>query len=258
MDSARQRLYRAEGVVIRRMDLGEADRIVTLFTLQQGKLRAVAKGVRRPESHLGGNLELFVRANVLLARGRNLDIITQAEMIDAYKGLREDLACIQGAFYLGELLDGLAAEGLANQPAYHLLLEALAALASGVSPEVVARYYEFRLLALMGYRLEVSRCVLCRRPLEPVDARLSLEGGGVVCGDCQATDPAALPLSLNALKILRLIEREPLATLTRYRLPASLRAELEALGHAAVRLRLEHEPRTWTFLAAEVRATRGP
>ena len=249
MDSPRQRLYRTEAIVIGRIDLGEADRVLTIFTPGRGKLRAVAKGVRRTESHLGGNLELYVRSNLLLARGRNLDIITQAETLDAYKGLREDLVTIETAFYLGELLDGLTPEELPHEAAYDLLRRMLEALAAGAPPDLLARYYEFRLLAMMGYRLEVGDCVQCRRPLEPVESRLSIALGGALCPACETADPTAPVLSLAALKALRLIAREPLATLLRYRLGPPLRAELRAIGHAWVREHLEREPRTWALLA---------
>ena len=253
MDSARQRLYRTEGIVIGRLDLGEADRILTLYTPHRGKLRAIAKGVRRPESHLGGNVELFVRANVLVARGRNLDIITQAETTNAFKGLREDLGRMQGAFYVGELLNELTVEGLANEGVYTLLVECLTGIAAGADPDTVSRYYECRLLALMGYRLELNQCLQCQRPLEPVVNLFSSQAGGVLCPDCQAADPTAQPLSVNALKVLRLIAREPLVALLRVRLSASLRTELETIGHASVRQHLEREPHSWRLLAAESR-----
>jgi DNA repair protein RecO (recombination protein O) len=249
----RERLYRTECIIIRRVDLGEADKILSLFTPRRGKLRAIAKGIRRPESHLGGNLELFVRANVLLARGRDLDIVTQAEMVDAFKGMRDDLTRMQCAFYFGELLDGLAAEAMANEPAYALLRDCLAALGDGADPATLARFYEFRLLSLMGYRLEVGQCLSCRRPLQPVDNVVSVEAGGVLCPDCRAADPTARPLGLNTLKVLRLMAREPLAALLRYRLPAGVQAELESIGHASVREHLEREPRTWALLAAALR-----
>jgi DNA repair protein RecO (recombination protein O) len=258
MEHHRERLYRTDCIIIRRIDLGEADRVLTLYTPRRGKLRAIAKGVRRPESHLGGNLELFVQANVLLAKGRDLDIVTQAEMLDAFKGMRSDLVRLQAAFYFGELLDGLAAEELPNEPAYALLRDCLAALAAGADPAALARFYEFRLLGLMGYRLEVGQCLQCRRPLEPVVNALSIAGGGVLCPACQATDPAARPLSVNALKVLRLIIREPLAALLRYRLPAALQAELEAIGHAWVREPLEREPRSWAAFTTTLREAAGP
>lgn len=249
----RERLYRTECIIIRRVDLGEADKILTLFTPRKGKLRAIAKGIRRPESHLGGNLELFVQANVLLARGRELDVVTQAEMIEAFKGMREDLVRMQCAFYFGELLDGLAADGLPNEPAYRLLRDSLAALAAGDDPATVARYHELRLLGLMGYGLEVNHCLQCRRQLDPIVNALSIGGGGVLCPDCQPSDPAARPLSVNALKVLRLIAREPLEALLRYRLPATLQDELEQIGHACVHEQLEREPRSWALLAAALR-----
>lgn len=251
MDSPRQRLYRTEGIIIRRVDLSEADRIITLYTPHRGKVRAIAKGVRRPESHLGGNVELFVRANVLIARGRNLDIITQAETVDAFKELRSDLTRMQGAFYLGELLERLTDEDLANEAAYTLLVECLTALASGADHELVARYYEHRLLGYLGYLLELAECVNCRRPLQPVTNLFSASSGGVLCPDCRSADSAAPALSVNALKVLRLIAREPLPALLRVRLARPLRAELEAIGHASVRQRLEREPFTWGLLAAE-------
>lgn len=251
VDSLRQRLYRTEAIVIRRVDVGEADRILTLYTPHRGKVRAVAKGVRRPESHLGGNLELFVRVNLLLAHGRNLDIITQAESVAAFRELRANLESVQAVFYIGELLDGLTEEGLPSEPVYVLLLETLTALDQGHPVPVVLRYYEYRLLSLMGYRLEVSQCVVCRRPLEPVISGISLEAGGVLCPTCQPADPAARPLSVNALKVLRLMAREPLSTLLRYRLSPPLLSELERLGHASVVLRLEREPRSWALATPE-------
>ena len=166
-----ERVYRTEVVVLRRVDLGEADRILTLYTPQYGKLRAVAKGVRRPVSKLGGHLELFTRARVMLARGRNLDVLTAAETTDPFRGLRDEgpeaLERIGVAYYLAELLDRFAEEGIENRAIWDLLVGALRDLSDGVPPELVARGYELHLLILSGYRPELERCVSCDQPLRP-------------------------------------------------------------------------------------------
>jgi len=91
MDQRRQRLYRTSAIVLKRQDFGEADRILTLFTPERGKLRVIAKGVRKTTSRKSGHVELFTYSNLLIAKGRNLDIVTQAEMIRPFLGLRQEL-----------------------------------------------------------------------------------------------------------------------------------------------------------------------
>ena len=115
----RARLYRTESIVLRRQDLGEADRIVTVFTPAQGKLRAIAKGVRRPGSKKAGHVEPFTRNSLLVAKGRELDIITQAETLDAYPSLRQDLDRLGQAAYVIELVDRFAVERLGKYPQSH-------------------------------------------------------------------------------------------------------------------------------------------
>src|SRR5579875_2374665 len=119
---AAPRLIRTEGVVLRRHDLGEVDRIVTLYTAHHGKLRAVAKGIRRPTSKLGGHLELFTHSQILLARGRNLDVITQVDTLDPFIGLRENLWRASQAYCAAELIDRLTEDHAENQPLFRLLI----------------------------------------------------------------------------------------------------------------------------------------
>ncbi|MGD8605174.1 MAG: DNA repair protein RecO, partial [Anaerolineales bacterium] len=108
--SGRERVYRTEAVVLRRFNLGEADRLLTLYTLRYGKVKAIAKGVRRPKSRKAGHLEPFTHVQLMLARGRELDIITQAEAMDSYPQLREDLVRIGQASYVIELADAFTVE----------------------------------------------------------------------------------------------------------------------------------------------------
>jgi DNA repair protein RecO (recombination protein O) len=101
----RERLYRTEAIVIKRSDFFEADRLLTLYTPKLGKIRAIAKGVRKPTSRKSGHVELFTHSQLLIAKGRNLDIVTQAETVHAFRSLREDLLRTTYAFYGAELLD---------------------------------------------------------------------------------------------------------------------------------------------------------
>ncbi len=252
MGKLSERIYRTEAVVLRRADLGEADRILTLYTPTYGKLRVVAKGVRKPASKLGGHLDLFTRSKLLLARGRNLDVVTGAETLDAYRGLRvEGLAPLTApggassggdaleqigvAYYLAELLDRFTEEGLENRAVWDLLVGALRALSDGVNPAVVARHYELGLLGYLGYRPQLEECAGCGEPLKPEENFYSLEAGGVLCPECRNHDPLAEPLSVNALKLLRLLAREDPATVARLRFGPQLADEVEGVLRRSIR-----------------------
>ncbi|MFW6183624.1 MAG: DNA repair protein RecO, partial [Chloroflexota bacterium] len=121
----RDRTYRTEAIVLSRTDFGEADRLLTLFSREYGKVRAIAKGARKPQSRKTGHVELFMRTRFLIAEGRNLDIVTQAEMVEAYAQLRDDLVRTTYASYIVELLDRFTVEEDRNSQLYDLLSEAL-------------------------------------------------------------------------------------------------------------------------------------
>ncbi|GBD16235.1 DNA repair protein RecO [bacterium HR26] len=231
----RIRLYRVEAVVLRRWDLGEADRILNLYTRQRGKLRAVAKGVRRPKSRLAGHLELFARSSLLIARGRDLDIVTQAELIDPYRDLRRDERRIGLAGYVADLLDALTSEDDPQPLVFELLTETLRGIASQPDPFFVVRRYELRLLSALGYQPELYRCVVCGRPLEPVTNAFAPQLGGVACPPCAARDPAAVPLPVSAVKALRLLAGERWATVLERRTGQELRSAIESALYAYTR-----------------------
>ena len=124
---SRQRLYRTQAVILKRMDLGEADRIVTLFSRDEGKVRAVAKGVRRTTSRSAGHLEPFTLSDVLLAVGRDLDVVSQADTLDAFREIREDLDLTTHAYYLAEVVDLLTEDRSENRAVFDILVEGLCA-----------------------------------------------------------------------------------------------------------------------------------
>ncbi|MCM8748460.1 DNA repair protein RecO [Thermomicrobiaceae bacterium CFH 74404] len=232
---SRIRLYRVEAVVLRRWDLGEADRILNLYTRQRGKLRAVAKGVRRPTSRLAGHLELFAHSNVLIARGRDLEIVSQAELIEPFRDLRRDERRIGLAGYVADLLDALTSEDDPQPLVFELLTETLRGIASQPDPFFVVRRYELRLLGALGYQPELYRCVVCGRPLEPVTNAFAPQLGGVACPPCAARDPAAVPLPVGAVKALRLLAGERWATVLERRTGPELRSAVESALYAYTR-----------------------
>ena len=242
-----ERLYRTEAVVLHRTAIGEADYILTLYTPHLGKIRVVARGVRKPTSHLGGHVELFTRVRLLLARARNLDIVTQAETIDSQRQLGEDLGRVAHGFYVAELLDRLTPDGQENYAVYHLLAETLGLLNDVAVPELLARWYEVQLLGLLGYRPELIECVECRTVLGPEVSGWSPALGGVLCPACRRVT-AARELSVTAFKMLRLMQRSPWLEVARVRVSPTVLEELDRVMSAYVNHVLEREPRSAVFL----------
>jgi DNA repair protein RecO (recombination protein O) len=226
-----ERLYRTEVIVLGRTDFSEADRIFTVYTPKHGKLRVIGKGVRRPNSRLGPHLEYFSRSQLLLARGRELDVVTGAETVDSHVELRTNLDALGHASHMAELLNRLTEDRQEQERAYDLLAKSLRLLCDGIDPFLVTRYYELALTNLLGYRPELYACVGCRREIPPTPNVLSPRLGGMLCDDCRGLDAGARELSINAQKLLRVLDRDGLTGALRLNVSNQLRAELEtALG----------------------------
>jgi DNA repair protein RecO (recombination protein O) len=245
---ARPRVYKTEAIVLKRTNLGEADSVVTLYTPNHGKIRAVAKGVRRPLSKLGGHLDLLTRSALLLAQGQNLDIVTQGQILDSYLPLRDNLTRIGCAMYLAELVDQFTAEHLENYPVYRLLHASLSELCDARSPEILLRQFELELLSHLGYQPELYRCVDCKSPLTPARNAFSPASGGVLCPDCSENSPAARPVSVEGLKVLRFLLESDYATASRLRLSQGLSRETEQLIRWYIRYILERDVKSVEFL----------
>jgi DNA repair protein RecO (recombination protein O) len=248
--SRRERVYRTEGVVLRRQNLGEADRLTTIYTLHHGKLRLVAKGVRRLHSRKAGHLEPFTRVALLIARGRDLDIITQAETIEDYLTLQTDLERLGYASYLVELLDRFTVEeGEENQAQYRLLLDAMGRLAQKkADPAAVILYFELRLLELVGYRPELFQCVGCGSEIRPENQYFTFLHGGVICPTCAEEKRQLTSLSLPVLKVLRHFQRSNFTIASTPQIPPELFDNVDQLMEGYINYLLERQLNVPAFL----------
>ncbi|MFQ5611790.1 MAG: DNA repair protein RecO [Anaerolineae bacterium] len=207
---AKERLYRTEGLVLRRTDFGEADRLLTVFTPDLGKLRLIAKGARKTKSRKAGHIELFTHTALLVAKGRNLDIISQAESLESFRPLREDLGRISYAYYVVELLDRFIEEGDENFPLFELALRTVARLSDEAAENLflALRYFELHLLGLTGFQPQLHFCVACGNPLQPVTNYFQVADGGVLCPKDGEARAHAEPLLVATLKVLRFLQTE--------------------------------------------------
>lgn len=234
--------------MLRHTDWGESDRLITIFSLEMGKIRVVAKGVRKPRSRKAGHLEPFTRSTIQLARGREILIVTQAEMIDAFTSLHDDLVLMTYAAYVVELLDRFTYEEGENHALYRLLSESLARLCQPGNPEIVVRYYEMRLLDLVGFRPRLFVCVSCGAEIQPQDQFFSAEAGGVICPKCLPKSSGVRPVSKDALRYLRHFQRSSYAE-AQQAMPGPLVShELEGLMQYYLTYLLERGLNTPAFL----------
>jgi DNA repair protein RecO (recombination protein O) len=243
-----QRIYSTEAVILRHRRMGEADAVVTLLSGDRGKFDAVARGVRKPTSRKSGHLESLTHSSLLLAHGTNLDIITQAQALHTFLPMREDLRRLGAGLYVAELADRFLMEREEGFPVFRLLVETLGRLSEGDDIDLSLRYYETRLLSETGFRPQLNICVTCGEALRPVLNHFSVTGGGAVCPSCRPAGSGLPPISVNAVKVLRLMLRAPYAEVARLRLSDDLLAELESLLRLAVHRQLEREPRSLQFL----------
>jgi DNA repair protein RecO (recombination protein O) len=246
--SHRERVYRTEALVLRRTDFGEADRLLTVFTPGRGKLRLVAKGARKPTSRKSGHVELFSHGQFMVAVGRELDIVTQAETLEPFLPLREDLLRTTYAYYVAELADAFTAERDENGLLFRLLVDAFGWLCVAADLALAARYFELHLLGLVGYHPQLFACVGCRNQLEQEVSYMSAADGGVLCRKCGHDWVEATELSVNALKVLRFLQTREWETCRLLRLNPSTRAEIERVMNRHITYHLERKLKSVDFI----------
>lgn len=242
------RVYSTPAIVLRQRRLGDADKILTLYTASDGKIDAVAKGVRKTRSHMAGHVEPLTHATIQLAKGKTLDIVTQVETIESFQVLRDDLERTSRALYACELLDKFTETHEPNFELYRLLLDALRRLSERDDIDTVVRFYEMALLDAMGYRPELEECVTCRSRLTAVTNYWTAAGGGVVCASCRTEETAVRPISANGVKLLRLLLHGRFGDVARVTVGAELGVELERALLEYVRWVLERDVRSVAFI----------
>ena len=221
------RTYRAEAIVLRTVDLGEADRILVLFTRHFGKVHVVAKGIRRTTSRMAGHAEPLTHAIYQLARGRELDVLTGAEARAIYPMLREDLGRIAAGWYCAELIDRFTPERAPTAPLFDLLETALRHLDAGFPAALVCRWFDLHLLDRSGFRPELAECVSCRAPLQERENTWNASAGGAMCDTCGRRTASGFTLSVRALKSLRYLLVSDFNAASLLRVDGVLAGELE-------------------------------
>lgn len=244
----RSREYQTEAIIIRKTKLGEADRILTMYTPGLGKIQGVAKGVRRPKSKLSGHLELLTYSQVTLAIGHNLDTITGSQTINSFTPLKTDLWLTSYALYITELTSQFTAERVVDERLFHLLLDTLQDLCQANNRELLLRYFEIHLMEETGYRPQLQECVACHRILEPTKNYFCAGIGGILCPSCAVNQPFSRPVSLNALKVLRFIQRNDYNAVGRLKIDNVLSLELENITRSYLKYLLERDVRSANWL----------
>lgn len=249
MPETKFRSVRVDAVVLRHSDYGEADRLLTVFTRQMGKLRVIAKGARKIASRKAGHIEPFTHVRLQLAKGKDMFLVTQADTVDAYLPLRDDLTLTGQAAYVLELLDRFSYEEQTESPStFKLLTETLARLATRADVWVVIRYYEMRLLDHVGFRPQLFECANCGRAIQPEDQYFSFTAGGVICPRCGQGLPNLRAISVETLKYLRHFQRSSYAEALRARPGLEVQKEAESLMQGYFTYLLERELNTPGFL----------
>lgn len=243
------RSFRAAAVVLRHADWGEADRLLTLYTREQGMVRAVAKGVRKMTSRKAGHLQPFTHVTLQLAKGRDLLIVTQVETVNAFLSLHDDLEKTSYAAYVVELLLRFSYEEEGGNPTiFRLLTETLDRLEKEEDSWLAIRYYEMRLLDAVGFRPHLFECANCGREILAEDQFFSFTAGGVICPRCGQGLPNLMKISIETLKYLRHFQRSSYRDASRARPTLEVQKEAEVLMQGYFTYLLERELNTPGFI----------
>ena len=245
------RNYQTEAIVLRYRAIGEADRVVTFYSPDLGRIVGVARGVRRPKSRFGGTLEPLNHVQVSLSRGRTLDTITESVGLRIFGNLKADLKLIAEGLYIAELVDTFGDDWAPNRIMFTSFLKHLFILDSTITDPMATRMFEMRLLACCGFLPEFQTCVECNNRLEPSGYAFSPQLGGVICEDCSiGYDPQRLNISFSGMKVVRWLQNHVNFDDFKHenKIALETQREVEAVMRVYLRYVAERELRSTRFL----------
>lgn len=243
-------LYNAEAIVIRTRDFDEADKILVMLTREEGKISAVAKGARRPRGRYAAAAQIFTQVKASLFHGRNLDTLSQIEIVESFRHLREDLVRMAYGSYICELMDEMMREKQRSESAFLLLLTTLHLLnAAEIDPEPTRRAYELKLFSILGFRPSLEECVACSKPLGAVPAvRFAPALGGVLCPTCPSEGEVVHRLSRGTLETMKRLMDGDIRKAGILRIAGDMAVELDRAISDYIKHRTERPLRSKEFL----------
>jgi DNA repair protein RecO (recombination protein O) len=242
-------IYTAEAVILRKVDYGEADRILTLLTRERGKVPAIAKSVRKSKSRMSGQLDVFAHGKMLLAEGKTMDVVTQFQRITENSALGSDLKRAAVASVVVEVADKIMEERHAAPEMFTLVVDALTHLSDRETPPLMELAdFLMRILAELGYTPELLRCARCGGPLGEEGLAFSALAGGVVCNGCSHHDMPARAISSRSVKILRVLAAGDRELFFRLRLDEADNRAIESVLEAQLEHHLDRQLKSIDFL----------
>ena len=233
-------------MVLRKLDYGEADRIFTLLTREHGKVGAIAKGARRPESRLGPSLELYSHVDLLLAKGRGeLDVVAQVQRVPGYR-IEGDVERMAHAALVAELAERVCEDRHPVEGVYELTVRSLFELARETDPRRASAWFLVTALDLLGYAPQLMTCASCERVLPARPAPFSPEAGGFLCETCAPPSFDVVPLA--AIKVIRLMAAGDLETYRRLKLDEALMRSIDGVLQSQLEHHLDRRLKSLAFL----------
>ncbi len=255
---AHSRLYQVNALVLRSREYGEGHRLITLFTREEGKILAVAKGVKKPRAKLAAALQHFTYLELQLATGRRFDVITQARVLDPFYGLRARMDAFAYACYFSELFDEALEERQRASALFDLLVDALHRLIATPAPDLLARYVEISLIAMLGYQPQLTHCARCQTPLSRHDAAgrvvwptwlgFTVGQGGALCPACLPDVPGAKRIAAGTVQVAQLLLTHGTDALADLQISDRLRREIAGTFRDYLEFRLERRLHSSRFL----------
>lgn len=243
-------LCKTPAIVLRSISYGEADKIVTLYTLDFGKIKGMAKGAKRSRKRFGNTLEIgsYVTATFFEKETSDLVRLSHCDLIRPFASLREDMHRLAWASYFIELVNELTAEKIKNKELFQLLLAFLELVDQGILKEEIQRVFEVRILANLGYQPQFDRCLRCKMAISTERVFFVPREGRIVCPPCSTNLPGLVPVSLGTLKTLVLAQTIPLEKVGRILFSAQALRESEVILSRFIQQYLGKELKSKIFL----------
>ncbi|TFG93256.1 MAG: DNA repair protein RecO [Candidatus Atribacteria bacterium] len=243
-------LYKTEGIVLKSTEYQEADKIVTIYTKNNGKITAIAKGVRKTKSKFGSSLEILTHSLFLIYKGRNIDIVSQTEILESFFSRSKEVIKFAFAANCVEIVNKLTEEREINIGLFSLLKEVLHNLKEANDPKLLTMSFKWQTMSILGYRPSLDHCCRCNKSVkDQEEMHFNIREGGLICNNCIAeAKEECIKVSFYFVKLLRKIIITPLSTISNATIPENKMKELEKITDLYLTYHSEKSFKTDRFL----------